>query len=121
MLGGWIGLVALGFMVVGPLLWRVRQDRRADRAQAVAADVRAVLFRALGGDSLVAVAVDAPSLGRSGRVVLTAPTSHHRLLESHWSAVLAVVPAGYELVVRPIVIARPGPAALDDVPLRRAA
>jgi hypothetical protein len=121
MLGGWIALVALGIMVVGPLLWRVHQDRRTDRAQAVAAQVRAVLFRAFGGESLVSVDVQAPSLRRAGRVVLNAPSGYHRLLESQWSGVAAVVPAEYELVVRPVVLPRSVPALMEDVPLRRAA
>jgi hypothetical protein len=121
MLGGWIGLIALGLVVVGPLLWRVRQDRRADRAQDVAARVRAVLFGAFGGDSLVAVEVEAPSLWRAGRVVLRAPSSYQWMLESHWSRVLGVVPADYELVIRPVVAPRPAPLVTEDVPLRRAA
>jgi hypothetical protein len=121
MLGGWIGLIALAVIVVGPLLWRVRQDRRADRAQEVAARVRAVLFRAFGGDSLVAVEVAAPSLWHAGRVVLRAPGSYQWMLEAHWSRVLGVLPADYELVVRPVVAPRPAPVLTEDVPLHRAA
>jgi hypothetical protein len=121
MLAGWIGLVALGVLVVGPLLWRVRQDRRADRAQDVAARVRSVLFRAFGGDSLVAVEADAPSFWRVGRVVLRAPVSYQRMLESSWDGVMAVIPADYELVIRPVVTPSPAPMLTEDVPLRRAA
>ena len=121
MLAGWIGLIALAVIVVGPLLWRVRQDRRADRAQDVAARVRSVLFRAFGGDSLVAVEVDAPSLRRAGRVVLRAPSGYHRMLESHWTGVMAVMPADYELVIRPIVAPSRAPVVTEDVALRRAA
>ena len=120
MLGGWIGLIALAALVVGPLLWRVYQDRRTDRAQAVAAEVRAVLFRAFGGESLVAVEVSAPSFRRAGRVVLSAPSGYERTLESQWSGVAAVVPDEYELVVRPVVLPRPGPVT-EELALRRAA
>jgi hypothetical protein len=119
MLAGLLGIVALGVMVVGPLVWRVRQDRRGERAQIVRAEVHAALFRALGGDSLVAVEVEAPSLRRAGRVVLSAPADWHRLLASHWRAVAARVPAGYEVVIRPV--ATPRAPLAEDVALGRAA
>jgi hypothetical protein len=121
MLSGSIVLVALALVVVGLLLWRLRQDRRADCAQEVAARVRSVLFRAFGGESLVAVEVRAPSLLRAGRVALSGPLSYHRMLEPHWGGVVAVLPADYELVVRPVLVPRPAAVTLDEVPLRRAA
>ena len=121
MLGGWIALVTLAVVVVGPLLWRVHQDRRADRAQEVAARVRSVLFQAFGGESLVAVEVRAPSLLHGGRVVLSGPLAYQHMLQPHWGRVMAVLPADYELVVRPLVLARPATISLDDVALRRAA
>jgi hypothetical protein len=121
MLAVLIALAALTVMVVGPLLWRIRQDRRAERAQVVGARARAALFRALGGDSFVAVEASAPSAWRAGRVVLSAPSDWLRLLECHWSDVAAQVPAGYELVVRPLTpLAPPRPRA-EQVPLPRAA
>ena len=50
MLSGLIALLLLIGLASGPLLWRVRQDRRDARAQAVRADASSALFRAFGGD-----------------------------------------------------------------------
>jgi hypothetical protein len=121
MLDAMIAIVVLAALVVGPLLWRVRQDRRAERAQAIRARALSALFRALGGESLVAVEVKAASLWRAGRVVLSAPADWHRLLDSHWSAVVEQVPPDYELVVRPVVVPAPYAPLTEDVALRRAA
>jgi hypothetical protein len=120
MAGALIGIVVLAVLVVGPLLWRVRQDRRQERAQMVQADVRATLFRALAGESLIAVAVQPPGFRRPGRVVLTAPADWQRLLDAHWRAVAARVPADYELVLRPVAPGLAAPLA-EHVALGRAA
>jgi hypothetical protein len=120
MLGGLIGIVVLAVLVVGPLLWRVRQDRRADRALSIRAQVYAALFRALGGDSMVAVEVQPSAPWRAGRVVLHAPADWHRLLGPHWATLVARVPADYELVVKPVTSHAPAPV-LEDVALPRAA
>jgi len=121
MVGAWIGILLLAGLVVGPLLWRVRQDRRADRAQAIGAQARAVLFRAFRGDSFVAVQVEPPSLWRPGRVVLSAPADWQRLLAPHWTAVAAEVPADYELVLKPVRTPAPPVPLTEGLPLRRAA
>jgi hypothetical protein len=118
MLAELVGTLVVGSLVLGPLLWRVRQDRRAGHAQAIQADTRAALFRALGGESLVAVAVEPPSVWHRGRVVLSAPADWTWLLQPAWAAVAAHVPAGYELVVRPVA---PAAHPLLDAALRRAA
>jgi hypothetical protein len=112
--------VVVGSLLLGPLLWRLREDRRTERAQVVRAETNAALFRALGGESLVAVDVEAPSLWRPGRVLLSAPADWTWLLEPAWAGVAAHVPAGYELVIRPVAPASP-PRLGEEVALRRAA
>ncbi|HEU4369859.1 MAG TPA: hypothetical protein VFV05_16675 [Methylomirabilota bacterium] len=115
-----VGIVAIVAMLVGVLLWRGRQDRRRERAQAVRARTNAALFRALGGDALIAVQVEAPWLWRRGRVVLSAPADWHRVLARVWSGVVAQVPADYELVVKLLAPAPRAPET-EDHALRRAA
>ena len=80
MLPGLVGAVLLVGLVVGPLLWRVWDDRRKDNALRVRADLHMVLFRALQGDSFVSIDALPPTLWRPGRVVLNAP--------SDWQSVL---------------------------------
>src|SRR2546425_12329741 len=60
-------------LVVLPLAWRVWRDRAEERALALQADLRAAIFRALHGDSLLAVRVPPPMPWRTGRVLLSAP------------------------------------------------
>jgi hypothetical protein len=120
MLGGVIGLLMLVGLIVVPLLWRVRQDRRAERALAIRAQAYAALVRALGGESLISLQAEAPTLWRPGRLVLSAPSDWQWLLAPAWNAVAAQVPIDYELVVT-----RRAPAAVmppaEDFALRRAA
>jgi hypothetical protein len=120
MLGGLIGILVLAVLVVGPLLWRIRQDRRVDRALAVRAQVYSALVHALGGESLVAVHVDPPAPWRPGRVILDAPVDWHRQLAPHWAALAARVPGDYELVVKPVAVRVTAPVR-EDVALPRAA
>jgi len=120
MLAQLLAMVVVGGLILAPLLWRRRQDQRAEYAQAVRATTRSALFRSLGGESLVAVDVELPSLRRPGRVVLSAPADWTGLLEPAWSSVAAHVPAGYELVVKPVGSAPPPPVG-EPVVLRRAA
>lgn len=119
MLPGIIGMAVFVALVVGPLVWRVWLDRRVERALTIRAYVHAAVVRALGGESFVAVTVQAPAPWRRGRIELTAPSDWRFLLEPAWSAVMARVPDGYELVVRPM----PAPTGLvgHELPLRRAA
>ncbi|HET7341011.1 MAG TPA: hypothetical protein VFL90_06085, partial [Methylomirabilota bacterium] len=112
MISALVGLLFIGGLVVLPLAWRLRQDRRAERALTVRAYVHAALVRALGGESLVAVTVEPPALWRAGRVVLTAPSDWRCLLAPSWSAVVDRVPADYELVVKPAAEAALPAAAL---------
>ena len=87
-------------LVLGPLGWRAVHDRRQARAVAVSADVRHVIDRELGGESLIAVHVEPDTIWRSGRVVLSIPADWRWLMKSTWERVLATTPAGYELVVQ---------------------
>lgn len=119
MLAGFIAAVLVVGLASGPLLWRVYQDRRQERADVVRAEANTALFHALGGESLVAVEVQAPTLWGPGRVVLSAPSDWRSLLTPAWSGVAEHVPAGYELVVKPVAPV-PVPHA-EPVELPRAA
>ena len=119
MMAGFIAAVLVVGLASAPLLWRVYQDRRQERADIVRAEANTALFRALGGESLVAVEVQAPSLWAPGRVVLSAPSDWQSLLTPAWSGVAEHVPSGYELVVKPVA---PVPVApVEHVELPRAA
>ena len=87
-------------LVLGPLAWRAVHDRRQARAIAVSADVRHVIDRELGGESLIAVQVEPDTIWRSGRVVLSIPADWRWLMKPAWERVLATTPVGYELVVQ---------------------
>ena len=101
MLSQLVATLIVGSLVLGPLLWRVYQDHRTERAQVIRADTDLALRHALGGESLVAVSVDPPALSHPGRVVLSAPADWTWLLEPAWRSVAAQVPPGYEIVVKP--------------------
>jgi hypothetical protein len=120
MLSGLVAALLMVGLASGPLLWRVRQDRREARAESILADANAALFRTFGGESLVAVHVRAPSLWRPGRVELSAPADWHALLTPAWESVGALVPEGYELVVKPAAPA-PSPLVSENAILHRAA
>jgi hypothetical protein len=101
MLPGLVGAVLLVGLVVGPLLWRVWDDRRKDNALRIRADLHMVLFRALQGDSFVSIDALPPTLWRPGRVVLNAPSDWQSVLQTAWRAIADQVPAGWEVVIRP--------------------
>lgn len=104
-------------LFIGPLIARIHVDRQADRANALAADLRAAVRRRLGGDSMVSVDVRAASPWRAGRVRLSAPGGYTALVEKSWPAIAARLPAGYELVMpAPRVAQRPAPAAPRHLP-----
>lgn len=94
-------LLFLVASVVGPLLVLRRRDRLEERALAIRAKVAYVVNRALGGESLVAVNVNAPRPWRPGRVQLTVPPGHEWLLEKVAAIVLSHVPPDFELVIPP--------------------
>jgi hypothetical protein len=118
-LGGLLVVV----LFVGPLAARLVFDRRLERANAIAADLRAAVRRRLGGESMVSVEVRAAGVRTPGRVVLSAPSAYLGLIEKVWPAVARRVPTGYELVV-PARSAAPGTrtaASADSRELPRAA
>ena len=94
-----IALLLIGGLAVIPLAWRARQDRLDEAALQVQAEVQATANRVFGGESLLMVAVTAPSLRRAGQVRLSAPAGWECLIESVWPRIMAVMPQHYELVV----------------------
>jgi hypothetical protein len=100
MLGVILTVMAIGVLLIGPIAWRAWRDRCDALALAVRAEVSAAVRQALHGESLVAVHVEAPRPGRSGRVILSVPGGWEWLIREAWPRVVARVPADYELVVR---------------------
>ena len=114
MIEGWAVFAFVSALVLGPIAWRAVHDRRQARSLAVKADVRHVVDRALGGESLISVQVDPATILRSGRVVLSIPADWRWLLKPTWERVLATMPAGYELVVQQReALPRPATACLE--------
>jgi hypothetical protein len=106
-------------LFLGPLGWRIWLDRRQARAEAITADVRAVVNRRLRGDSFVTVVVTPRSRWRPGRIVLSAPSGYEWLLETVWRDVVSYAPAGYEVVFKARdarVIDRPRPVEERRLP-----
>lgn len=118
-----MGAILAGLLVfalfLGPLVARMVLDRRLDRANAIAADLRAAIRHRLSGDSLVSVSVQPEGVLTPGRVMLFAPSGYQSLIERVWSAVALRMPPGYELVVR--APASPAMTAPTVAPLTRAA
>ena len=103
-------LIGIG-PVVGALLWNGRQDRLRRRADQVRADISAAANRVLGGEPVLSVRVEPRVAWRSGRVhirapggyefLIKAPDGYEFLIASVSGAVIARLPAHYELVVDP--------------------
>jgi len=81
------------------LVWRNAIDRRREDADTVTATARAAVAKALGGDSLVAVRTDPPTLWSHGRVHLTAPDGYWLLVDEAWLDVAQRLPLAYDLVI----------------------
>ena len=117
--------ILAGFLVVGlfvgPLIARIVFDRRLERANRVAADLRAVVRRRLCGESFVTVDVRAPGLWTPGRILLSAPRGYQELIEKVWPTVARSIPAGYELVVRSARAVPVAPVVAEPPQLSRAA
>src|SRR2546428_2379479 len=77
-------VVLLVALVALPLAWRIRADRRRDRADLLTADIRGAINRRLRGESLLTVEVTPETLWQPGRVVLWAPAGHEALVETVW-------------------------------------
>lgn len=114
-----VAVVLMLAVFVGPLVARVVIDRRADRAAAIAADLRAAVRARLGGESMVSVEVRPEGVWSGGRVMLFAPTGYERLIQEVWPVVARRLPPGYELVVR--AWGRRTEPAVPAVPVTRAA
>lgn len=86
-------------LIALPLAWRIRADRRRDRADVLRADILSAINRRLHGESLLTVNVVPQTLWRRGRVVLWTPEGYTDLAATVWREVLDRTPAGYDLVV----------------------
>jgi hypothetical protein len=115
-----VPIVLIGLVALGPIVWRVWHDRRVERALDVRADVAAAVRRALGGESLVSIQVNAPRALRSGRIILSVPGGWEWLIQEAWPRIVAHVPRNYDLVVR-AGAPSPSPASRPADVLRRAA
>ena len=104
-----VPLVLLAVLVAVPLAWRIRADRRRDRADLLSADIRGAINRRLRGESLLTVEVMPGTLWQPGRVVLWTPAGYENLAETVWRDVVDRLPQGYDLVVRPGHSAEPAP------------
>lgn len=109
-----VPLVLLLLLVALPLGWRIRADRRRDRADLLTADIRSAINRRLRGESMLTVEVTPGTFWQPGRVVLWTPAGYEALAETVWRDVVDRLPRGYDLVVRA------GHAAVPE-PMRRAA
>jgi len=92
--------ILLVALVAIPLAWRIRADRRRDRADIVRADLRSAINRRLHGESLVTVDVVPKTLWHPGRVILSTPAGYDELAETVWRDVTERAPAGYDLLIR---------------------
>jgi hypothetical protein len=94
-----VGLIVSVSPILGLLVWRERVDRRQNAADIVRGDVHAGATRALDGESLLAINVQAPSVWRPGHVRLSTPSGYEPLIGRAFQSVLDRVPAGYEVVI----------------------
>jgi hypothetical protein len=94
-----VGLILSMSPVLGLLLWRERADRQQAAADIVRADVHAGATRALKGESLLAINVQAPTAWRPGHVRLSTPSGYEPLIGKAFQTVLDRVPRDYEVVI----------------------
>jgi hypothetical protein len=78
---------------------REHVDRRRQAAALVRAGVHWDVVRALGGESLLAVGVRAPTAWRPGHVHLSTPGGYEPLVGLAFQRVLERLPDGYEVVI----------------------
>ena len=96
-------------LVALPMAWRMRVDRRREKADLLSADIRSAINRRLRGESLLTVDVTPGTLWQPGRVVLWTPAGYEALVETVWRDVVDRLPRDYDLVVRPGHAAAPAP------------
>ena len=99
MLLDFVTLVMCLAPVLGLLAGRRAMDARALAASVVRADIHAVVTRALGGETFLAVDVLAPALWRRGRVRLWAPTNYEGLIGAAAPTVFDRLPAHYDVTI----------------------
>lgn len=99
MLSDIAGVVLAAAPIVGLLLWRERIDARQRAAWIVRADIDAGARRALGGESLLAIDVDSPTVWRRGRVRFSTPSGYESLISRALHAVDDRVPVNYDVVI----------------------
>ena len=63
----------LSLLFLGPLFWRLWRDRLESRALELQAEIQAAINASLGGESMIAVRVNAGSREQSGTVELFVP------------------------------------------------
>jgi len=119
MIGSIVALTVIAVAVLGPLVWSLVRERRAQRALSLQAEIQYAVDRRLGGVSYVVVHAEAPTLWHRGRVVLAAPRMAESLVDEVAPTALELTPAGYELVIALGPASAETPA--DEVPLQRAA
>ena len=99
MLDAITGLFIATAPFIALLLWRERIDARVEAALIVRADVHARAVRALDGDSLLAIDVEAPGVWRHGEIRLATPRGGEPLVGDALHAVLERVPQNYDVVI----------------------
>ena len=106
-----LSIALLVALVAGPLIWRIRADRRRDSAEALRADIRNAINRRLHGESFLAVEVVPKTFWHPGRIVLRTPAGYEDLTEAVWRDVARLMPFDYDLVVKPGHAEEPLPRA----------
>ena len=96
-----LSIALLVALVAGPLILRIRADRRRDSADVLRADIRSAINRRLHGESLLAVEVVPKTLWHPGRIVLRTPAGYEDLTDAVWRDVARRMPFDYDLVVKP--------------------
>ena len=99
MLSDLVGLIISVSPVLGLLVWCEHVDRQQHAADIVRAGVHAGVTRALRGESLLAINVQAPTAWRPGHVRLATPSGYEPLIGHAFQTVLERVPNGYEVVI----------------------
>ena len=123
MLSDVLVLVGATGLVIGPLLWMERRDRREEQALRLQAMLQAKADQRLGGETFLVVTVEPALTGARGRVVLSAPARWGWLVQEAWNDLRRATPAGYDLVVAGVaepVVARSHSLRAEPSPLARA-
>jgi len=101
-----LGTTLVVLLVLGPLVWRNWMDRRGAAALSVHARIRASVCRLFRGEPLLSIHVRPALPWRTGRVILSTPAGWEWVIEAAWNTLIAEVPPGYELVIKPAATRR---------------